>query len=528
MQTKNRKKAVIYCRVSSDKQATQGSGLESQEKRCRDYCQAQGYEVSRVFQDSFTGGGDFMQRPAMRDLLEYLEKNNHADYSVVFDDIKRLARDTVAHLKLRQEFGALNARVECPTFNFEDSPEGAFVETILAAQGELERKQNARQVVQKQKARLERGLWSFVAPKGYKTQADTVYGKICVPDSKKATALKEALEGYANKRFFTIIEATRFLQEHDYYPDPNKPAEKYVEQTKKAFKNIFYAGYIEYPKWEVKRIKAVHEPLIDLNTFNTIQERLNGRKVRRGKERKDYTKELPLRGLLLCSGCNHKLTGYRSRGRKPDVYYNYYACKINGCPLKDKTIKAEEAYKKYEAELLKLKATSGMVNFVTDLFHEAWEKELGRINLKIDSLHSKVDSLAESMARIESAVLDNKTPERMKDSLNDRYEKEANQKEQIEEKLAKGVDTVTPLRNETERVLGMFTKPLKIWTLSNPAQRTQLFSMFFDEFLTYDHENGFRNTKNPVCTRFFEQMEVSPLFMCTRRDSNPERRFRRP
>ncbi|MBD3754153.1 MAG: recombinase family protein, partial [Gammaproteobacteria bacterium] len=42
-------RAVIYCRVSSTKQKTEGSGLEGQEHRCRQYAAAQGYEVEAVF-----------------------------------------------------------------------------------------------------------------------------------------------------------------------------------------------------------------------------------------------------------------------------------------------------------------------------------------------------------------------------------------------------------------------------------------------------------------------------------------------
>lgn len=513
MNNKTTKKAVIYCRVSSDRQATHGSGLESQEKRCRDHCVANGYEVAQVFQDSFTGGGDFMQRPAMREMLEYLEKNNHTDYAVVFDDIKRLARDTVAHLELRQQFGALKAHVECPNFNFEDSAEGKFVETILAAQGELERKQNARQVVQKQKARLERGLWAFVAPKGYEMKYDTVLGKVC-HKTKDAELLKEAMEGYAKKRFYNLIEATRFLQDSGFYPDPDRATEKYCEQTKKAFKNIFYVGFIEYPKWNVRRTKGVHEPLIDMDTYNTIQERLNGRKVRRDKTRKDQSEDFPLRGFVLCSACDTKLTGYKSKGRQEDVYYYYYDCKNPKCELKNKTIKVSKMNEEFSELLKGQRATDGMISFVADLFETTWKKELGRVHEKLDSLHAKMDLLAESLKGIEQAVIDPNTPERMKASLSERYEKEAEQKDNIEAKLEKGVDTETPLRNQTELVLGMFRNPLKIWLNASPLQRKQMFSMFFDQFLVYEHENGFRNTKTPVSTRVFGQMETSPLFMC--------------
>nr|WP_319390403.1 recombinase family protein [uncultured Cohaesibacter sp.] len=61
-----------------------------------------------------------------------------------------------------------NAIRICLNFNFEDTPEGKFLETILAATGTLEREQNARQVRQKMKARVEQGFWVNRAPVGYK------------------------------------------------------------------------------------------------------------------------------------------------------------------------------------------------------------------------------------------------------------------------------------------------------------------------------------------------------------------------
>ncbi|MEO1405118.1 MAG: recombinase family protein [Pseudomonadota bacterium] len=49
--------AIIYCRVSSTKQVAEGSGLESQEHRCRQYADAKGYEVAVVFPADVSGGG---------------------------------------------------------------------------------------------------------------------------------------------------------------------------------------------------------------------------------------------------------------------------------------------------------------------------------------------------------------------------------------------------------------------------------------------------------------------------------------
>jgi DNA invertase Pin-like site-specific DNA recombinase len=96
--------ALIYCRVSDKKQKTQGHGLESQEHRCRKYAEERGYDVEMVFPDDITGGVDFMKRPGMRAMLAYLDAQKGKPYVVIFDDLKRFARHTEFHLKLRREF----------------------------------------------------------------------------------------------------------------------------------------------------------------------------------------------------------------------------------------------------------------------------------------------------------------------------------------------------------------------------------------------------------------------------------------
>ena len=147
-------KAIIYCRVSSERQKTEGHGLDSQEHRCRELASQKGYEVERVFKDSFSGGGDYTKRPAMSELLAYMDGKPYNSYVVIFDDLKRLARDTEQYIKLKRALELRRAVVECPNFVFTASPEGQYVETIMAATAQLEREQNRRQVMQKMKARL--------------------------------------------------------------------------------------------------------------------------------------------------------------------------------------------------------------------------------------------------------------------------------------------------------------------------------------------------------------------------------------
>lgn len=63
-----------------------------------------------------------MQRPGMVALLAYLDAQKGRPYTVIFDDLKRFARDTEFHLKLRREFAKRGATIECLNFRIEDMP----------------------------------------------------------------------------------------------------------------------------------------------------------------------------------------------------------------------------------------------------------------------------------------------------------------------------------------------------------------------------------------------------------------------
>lgn len=235
--------AIIYCRVSDKKQKTDGHGLESQEHRCRQYAEEKGYAVEAVFPDDITGGGNFMERPGMRAMLAYLDAQAGKPYVVIFDDRKRFARDTEFHIKLRREFAERGARVECLNFKFEDSPEGHFIETIIAAQGQLEREQNSRQVVQKMKARIEKGYYVFHPPLGYRYAKDKTHGKLLMRDGPVASIIQEGLEGYASGRFRSQVEVKRFFEARPEFPKSGKSGYVHPSKVKEMLQKPVYAGH---------------------------------------------------------------------------------------------------------------------------------------------------------------------------------------------------------------------------------------------------------------------------------------------
>ncbi|HWI48787.1 MAG TPA: recombinase family protein [Rummeliibacillus sp.] len=65
------KKAVLYCRVSTEKE-TQDTSIERQEIELRDFAKSEGYEVAEVFTDRHSGYD--IDREGLLDLLEFMKE----------------------------------------------------------------------------------------------------------------------------------------------------------------------------------------------------------------------------------------------------------------------------------------------------------------------------------------------------------------------------------------------------------------------------------------------------------------------
>ena len=297
-------KALIYCRVSGKKQTTEGSGLDSQEYRCRQYAEAKGYHVEAVFPDDVSGGGDFIKRPGMVALLAYMDARTGEHFVVIFDDLKRYARDVEFHLKLRRIMSERGAVRECLNFNFEDTPEGKFNEIISAAAGELERLQMGRQNRQKAMARVEQGYAvRSVPPKGFKYVPAKGGGKVLVHDEPLASIIREALEGFASGRFQSQSEVKRFLESQPDFPKDLPDGSIRQQKVKRLLTQIYYAGYIAMPSWGISIRDAKHEGIVSKETFRRVQERLKERPVQ--PARKDMSVDFPLRGAITCASCGY-------------------------------------------------------------------------------------------------------------------------------------------------------------------------------------------------------------------------------
>ncbi len=486
--------ALIYCRVSSKKQL-KGSGLDSQEHRCRQHAASRRYLVEATFFDNVSGGLDLIERPAMQDLLHYL--NAHASpskrYVVIFDDHKRFARQTEVHLKLRRELDSYGVRVEYLNFTIEDSPEGTFIDTMLAAQSQLEREQIGRQTKQKTKARLEKGFWTFRAPVGYKYVQSKQGGKGLIKDEPLAGIVKEALEGYATGRFSSQTEMKRFLESNPHYPKDMPNGELRPQTIVRLMSKVLYAGYVEAPSCNVSRRKGQHEAIISLDTFEKIQARRNEKPC--APTRKDIHKDFVLRGAVCCGSCDTALTAGWSTGKYKK--YPYYFCKKKGCADYGKTVPRAKLEEEFPALLKDLQPTKGLFQIAAAMFKDAWTAQMEKTASCAKTFKQDAQRMEKEINQLIGRVMDANSP-RVIEAYETRIDELERKKLIYQEKAGKMYSPKHSFEEMFELSMNFLLNPHKLWGSGNFNLQRTVLKLVFSDRLTYCRNEGFRTPETAL------------------------------
>lgn len=496
---------LIYARVSSKRQETDGTGLMSQDSRCVKELGRIGIPYDKTFPDSYSGGGDFMKRPAMRDLLAYIDANPHKKFLVVFDDLKRFARDAKFHFELKSAFLMRDVKLLCLNYNFDESAEGRFVELMFAGQAQLEREQNRRQVIQKQKARLELGYWSFGAKKGYALIKDPLHGKLSIPTKEGLEVLKPALENFATGIFVRKIDVCRFLVKKRFWT--KQSPEKYIDKLTQILKDPFYMGDIQYSVWEVARRVGKHEGIISAATFDLIQKRL--RKEDSGvRIRVDVSPDFPLRNLLICTHCHKPLTGAWTTNAKKKSRWPYYVCHTKGCEAYGKSSRKKDVEDGFIEILQKNNLKPEVEGLVTLMFDRTWGDETKKEKDVDQQNRIHKDKLSDDISALTKMAISAKS-ERVRQTYEEQIENLAEELEGVDEKLELKANLNIPYRTALDKSIVMLKSPYKAWVNLDLLEKRRLFYFIFDTKLPYSQKEGYRTDEIPSVIRLFEEFATT-------------------
>ena len=392
MQQKEKpKNAVIYIRVSSKSQVDNFS-LESQEKTSKEYCARMELSVLKTF----IGAGESaktLDRKIFQEMMRYCETHRKQISTVVVFRVDRFSRATADYLAMKSVLRKWGISLVSATEAFDNSPLGTFVETIAAAQGQMENEIRGEKTIIGMRTRALNGLWPGIASWGYINSKDKTIDKLILPHPDRASIVhllmeKRATGKYSYKELSNMVNKLGHTTRHGL---------KMTKQlVAKIIKNPIYCGIITIPKLGVYNISGKHQAIVSVELF----ERANGlrrnnarRKLPRSRDNKDY----PLRGII-CGGCGGSLSGGPSKGKMGKIY-QYYSC-IKGDCEKRRSIKKDDLENDLTSFLVELTPNNDFFDGLIEAVKLAHKKEISyvmtsekRIQNQILGLETKKEQL---------------------------------------------------------------------------------------------------------------------------------------
>jgi site-specific DNA recombinase len=497
------KTACLYLRVSTEEQAKDAYGLESQETKCREFCQEKGWAIGEIFRDAGFSAWSNVERPEFRRMMQSIRANRYVN--LVFYDYSRFGRNTERALTaFRQldELGvfsiaATNPAIDCRTAG------GRTARRNELSNAEDFSDQNSEKTSARMKAAFEEGRWCRPAPLGYESTRTKVKGHPnIVPLESEAELVRKSFElmSGGNDRLADVLRKVTAK---------GLRSKKGNKLTRHSFKqmlcNPVYIGMVQSKKWRETR-KGVHQPLVDESIFRNVQLVLKGKKPIAAPYQRNRA-EFPLRRFLRCSECGTPLTGGPSRSAtgKTYDYYNCYKCRAV------KSLSAQKAAGEFVELLMRLQPTSLLMSEFPAILKEEWIKRTGDSAAMVGKLKVALNERINSQGKLLLKYVEgDKNIAPYFEQMNRQFE------EQIKELKAQIAEL--EMEKATLGELLEFSKSLLVdiataWERADVDQKQRVQNVLFPKGLKYDPGKGILNSDKDCLFNQLEAFVSGKMFM---------------
>ncbi|HSU55811.1 MAG TPA: recombinase family protein [Candidatus Dormibacteraeota bacterium] len=350
---------VIYCRVSSKEQIA-GTSLESQERACRDYANAKGMRVLKVFIEQGESA-KFADRTQLLQLIEFCRQSQDKIETLLVWKIDRFARNVADHYSIKTALLKYGVRVVSVTEPIDSDPTGKLMEGVLASVAQFDNDVRAARTVQGMRSRIKEGIFPWGPPLGYMRSVTTGEKKTLpdVPNQPIFDLLQRAWKLFASGAY-TQAEMGRLMG--SWGLTTARGGSFGPQSLYQLFTNPYYKGILVDP-WDGAEYEGKHVPLVTVEEFARAQEAI-AKRNRSLSHQKDNP-EFPLRGLARCDACLHPLTGAFSRGRSRR--YPYYVCQAKPCSKRGKSHAAGHVHEEFEDFLNTVTPQPDLLDRIGDL-----------------------------------------------------------------------------------------------------------------------------------------------------------------
>ena len=493
------KRVAAYCRVSTDK-IDQVNSLESQKKYFADYIERNPlWDLIEIYVDEGITGTNTKKRHNFNRMID--DARNHKFDVILTKEISRFARNTLDSIAYTRELKELGIGVIFINDNINTlEPDSEFRLTMMASIAQEESRKTSERVKWGQKQCMKNGVVFGLSMLGY----DVANGKMTInPEGAEvvklifhkflnegkgthtiARELREAgIKTKAQKTEWNNTALLRILRNEKYVGDLTQQktyTPNYLSHQKKANKG----------EVEMITIKNHHEPIIDRETFNRVQDEL-ARRSPTEESKSKHTNRYCFSGKIKCGYCGrtfiaiHKKRSYGTykawkcgesakNGKKHiDPAGNEVGCDGRQVNDNDLMMVMKETVKKAVVD------KQGVINRVVGIVNQVIAKndfdgDLEQIKKRIEKVKNKKDSLIDAYMVKEI----NKEDFRR---MNEKYDYEIQELENDVDKIKSRIE----LRKNNKKIISDIKSTIEKILNGNEEDET-FYRKILDKIVVYD------------------------------------------
>ncbi len=304
--------AVLYARVSTEKQADKDLSIPAQLQAMRDYAKHRNWTVVTEFLEPGVSAKT-AERPALRELLSAIRSSEPRIDVLIVHKVDRLARNVYDHATIRALLKSRGIRLASVVENVDDTVSGQLVENIMASIAQFYSANLGEEVKKGMRQRVMKGGWPHRPPLGYKAVARTEGRPPQVQfDPILAPKVRLAFELYSTGNWGIRALAAHLRQEGLVSKAGGPVCQSLVRIM---LSNPFYIGRV---RWMGEEYPGAHQSLVPEDLFERVQRVIRRRYVE--PRLRLASTEFPLKAVAVCSSCRGTMTAERHG------VFSYYRC----------------------------------------------------------------------------------------------------------------------------------------------------------------------------------------------------------
>jgi site-specific DNA recombinase len=462
------KRAIRYLRFS---QLGQSNGsIERQELYTDQWIKSNNIELVDTFIDRGKSAKTF-DRPDFIKLQEFISLHyKKVDYLLVdqLDRFSRNAGEAMSMVKtLQGKYGIQVVSVtEGITFDYE-TPGSFFragLQLLLAEEDNINRS-----------IKIRGGLYTARAKEGRFVHNSPPFGYRKEGERKQRGLVVEEREAKIVKFIYDL-----YLKDTPLYLIKQKAKELGFNRSgntavERVLTNPIYTGLLKveaYKEHPGGLFPGVHEPIIDISTWQMVQSKMEKPKV----VKSILDDEIPLRGVLKCH-CGNVLTGAPSRG-KSGKYFYYYKCR---CP-KHNNISALKAHTQLLDAFKLMSLSEEMVADIKNGCTMAMERELKDKKERLKSKKAELVDVEEKLYTLEEKWINDEISRETYNRWYSNYSYSVLNLKGSIERLSINTNEVFELLKKN---MDLLTDIPYVYSKSTTLQKREFVSMVFDTNLYY-------------------------------------------